>query len=502
MKKLRNKITLLNILTSELLQVVTIISGFIIPKIILNNFGSEVNGLISSIHQFLGYMSLVEGGINGVVMASLYKPLRENDIDKIGSIVKTTQKFYNKISLVFILYSIGLAVVYPLMVHTNFTFSYVSSMVLVLGLSLLIQYNLSLTLRTFLLANKQGYVVYLTGALVTVLNMVIFYVVSVYYPNIHVLKLISSILFILQPIIYRKYVKPEYLSNKKAIIDNKLLKNRWDGFAVSLARFIHNNTDIIVLTIFTNLKVVSVYSIYALVTKGLSSLIRSVATSAAPTIGHSYASGNLEELNRKFDFYENLMLFITHYFYIIGFLLITPFVIIYTKNITDINYNQPLFGYLLIVSEMIVCLQEPYINLAYSANKYKELKGCSYSEAIINIVLSVTLVSQFGLIGVVIGTIVAMTYRLIYQVMYLKKNVLYRNFSVFFKKIFAYLVFSTVFIVLCQIYIPMNDITIVSWIMHGIIYAVILLALYIILDTVFYKATFIKQLIHYFIKKR
>ena len=95
-----------------------------------------------------------------------------------------------------------------------------------------------------------------------------------------------------------------------------------------------------------------------------------------------------------------------------------------------------------------------------------------------------------------------MTYRLIYQVMYLKKNVLYRKFSVFFKKIFAYLVFSTGFIVLCQIYIPMNDITIVSWIMHGIIYAVILLALYIILDTVFYKATFIKQLIHYFVKKR
>ena len=246
----------------------------------------------------------------------------------------------------------------------------------------------------------------------------------------------------------------------------------------------------------------SVYSVYALVTKGLSSLIRSVATSAAPAIGHSYASGDLEELNKKFDFYENLMLFITHYFYIIGFLLITPFVIIYTKNITDINYNQPLFGYLLIVSEIIVCLQEPYINLAYSANKYKDLKLCSYTEAIINIVLSVILVSKFGLIGVVIGTIVAMTYRLIYQVMYLRKNVLYRKFRVFFKKIFVYLIFSTGFIVLCQMFIPMTNITVVSWIVHGIIYAIILLVLYIILDLVFYKAAFIKQLSHYFVKKR
>ena len=58
--KLKN-ITFINSISSLLLQMVTIISGFIIPRLILKTFGSEVNGLVSSLNQFLGYITLLEG---------------------------------------------------------------------------------------------------------------------------------------------------------------------------------------------------------------------------------------------------------------------------------------------------------------------------------------------------------------------------------------------------------------------------------------------------------
>ena len=79
---MKNKVTLWNMVTALFLQVVTTISGFIIPKIILSYFGSEVNGLVSSINQFLSYISLIEGGITGVVAANLYRPIVDKD-DKI-----------------------------------------------------------------------------------------------------------------------------------------------------------------------------------------------------------------------------------------------------------------------------------------------------------------------------------------------------------------------------------------------------------------------------------
>lgn len=50
---MKNKTTLLNMISGLILQFFTLVSGFVLPKIILIYFGSEVNGLVSSLNQFL-----------------------------------------------------------------------------------------------------------------------------------------------------------------------------------------------------------------------------------------------------------------------------------------------------------------------------------------------------------------------------------------------------------------------------------------------------------------
>ena len=103
---MKNKRTLINTISTILLQVVTIISGFIIPRLLLETFGSEVNGLISSLNQFLNYITLFEGGLSAVILASLYKPLAEKNVNKISAVVSATNKFYKKLSLIFVVYTI------------------------------------------------------------------------------------------------------------------------------------------------------------------------------------------------------------------------------------------------------------------------------------------------------------------------------------------------------------------------------------------------------------
>ena len=61
-------------------QAVVMICGFILPRYFLLYYGSEVNGLISSMTHFLGFISLLELGIGPVIQANLYKPLAEKDI--------------------------------------------------------------------------------------------------------------------------------------------------------------------------------------------------------------------------------------------------------------------------------------------------------------------------------------------------------------------------------------------------------------------------------------
>lgn len=192
---MKSKVTLINIISSLTLQVVTVISGFIIPKIILTNFGSSVNGLVSSLNQFLSYITLIEGGITGVVLANLYKPLVDHDDKKISAVLVTAKKFFNKIGYLFIAYSMGVAVVYPILSKEGFSWPFVASLTVVLSLNLLIQYLFSLSFRVLLQADKKLYVISFTQIVITVCNIVCAFLSVKIYPSIHLLKLLTGLLF-------------------------------------------------------------------------------------------------------------------------------------------------------------------------------------------------------------------------------------------------------------------------------------------------------------------
>lgn len=71
-----------NAISSLILQSTTIIQGLILPRLILYTFGSETNGLVSSINNLLGFISLLEGGLGAVVLAELYGPIEKKTMIK------------------------------------------------------------------------------------------------------------------------------------------------------------------------------------------------------------------------------------------------------------------------------------------------------------------------------------------------------------------------------------------------------------------------------------
>lgn len=468
------------------LQLTLIAVNFIVPKMILTTFGSNTNGLISSLSQFLSYISLIEGGITGVIAATFYKPLSEHNNKKISAIVASAKNFYKKVGLILIAYTLIIAIFYPLIFNTGFSYMYVFTLTLILSIKLIIQYLFSLTYRTLLNADKKIYIVSFTQILFNILE-IFFAILSVkIFPSVHLLKAITGILFIAQPIIYAKYVRKYYHIDSSVKPDKSLIKSRWDGLAVNVAAFIHNGTDIAVLTICTNLTTVSVYSIYALVTSGIKSIINSLVSSLNPIIGQAYAKRNYKNLHQKLDLYEYITFMLVFFVFSVTALLITPFVMIYTQNITDTNYCQPLFGILLVLSEAIYLLKYPHLNLAYAANKFKDISIPSFIEAGLNLATSLILVSSLGLIGVAIGTIVAMIYRLAFHVFYTTKIIPNRPQKIFYSKLAVFSISTAIGILFCSL-VPIVDYTIISWIWHGVVYSGIMGATFFLASLVFFK---------------
>lgn len=496
-KKVFRKPSFLNPFSGIILQLFNLISTFILPKIILSFFGSEVNGLVSSLCNFLLYISIFEASVSNIVMSYFYKPIKDNDIERISKIFNTCDMFYRKITILFLCYTVALSIMYPLVFNLNFSFGYVASLTIILSLSYMIQYSFSNSLRTILKADKKVYIVNFTQTLIIALNLVLA-VASVYiYPSIHLLKFISGILFILQPIIFSYFVNKKYIIDKKAGIDNSLVKSRWDGLSISIASFVHNMTDVAVLTIFTKLEIVSVYSVYYLVIRGLESILTSISNGILPSLGNLYVSNKNDVLLEKMEAYEMIYSLIIFIVFTAAAITITPFVLLYTGGISDANYYQPIFGYLIIIGEALFLIKMPHQNMAYAANKYKEMKKFSYIEALINIAVSLLLVKSYGLIGVAVGTTIAMLYRAIAQINFTNQIIKNRNGKKFYFQLLIYSVTSIISFFICKHFIAVATNNWVSWIIVLTLSIVVIFFSYFWVTLIFYRKKFKKILLEF-----
>lgn len=475
---MRTKKAILNIGVSLMLEIVTIVYGFVVPRLFISSFGSEVNGLISSMTNFIGYITLLQSGVGSVVKATLYKPLAQKKREEISVIVKTASAFFSKIAVATVVYLGVLSVAFPLFIAPQFDFFFTASLVVIVGLSTAAQYFFGITYQMLLEADQKAYIYSIAQIVSILINTILVVVLINSGCSIHIVKLASTVIYIARPVLLGFYARKKYQVNSKVEIDNKIIKQRWDGFVQAIALFIHQKTDVFVLTLFSTLSNVSVYSVYALVTGGLSAVINAIDKAVRSAFGNIIACDENENLKSTFEVYNSIIHILATVCFSTASVTVFQFVTVYMKGVVDANYIQTTFGILIIAAEYIYCLRSPYNTIIYAAGKFKETKKPAGIEAIVNIVVSCALVSILGLSGVAIGTLVAMSYRTVSFVNYLRLNVLYLDV---YKQIQRYAI--TVFSYVTSIFVlsQINRLIIVSTYLEWCCYAVLILVLSIII---------------------
>ena len=423
-----------NLITSLIYQVSVIISGLILPRLLISTFGSEINGLVSSITQFLSFISLFEGGVGAAVLAELYLPIEKKDNRMISNILCACNSFFKKLSISFIIYTIFLMIFYPIFISNKLSFQFVSSLIFILSINTLMQYMFSITNRLLLQADQKIYIPNILSTITVVLNLILTVIIIVLFPSIHIVKIGSSIAFLIQPLFYDWYVSKKYNLNKIKKTDH-ILKNRKDAFAQNLAHFINMNTDVILISTFLSLTDVSIYTVYMLALNALRNIVSTAANSYQAAIGKYIAQNDLKKLQKKYYEFETIIWMVCIVLFTTCMLLINQFVGLYTKGIEDAVYYQPVFAIIMCLAQFVYCIREPYRLLILSAGKFKETNFGSYMEAIINIVISAFLIYFLGLTGVALGTFVAITYRFFYFIFFLRKNILFIELNRIIKKL-------------------------------------------------------------------
>lgn len=484
---MRSKKAIINIISSLALQFVTVICGFIVPRLIIQSFGSSTNGLIASITQFLAYITLLESGFGPVVKSILYKPIANKDKTKIEEILKASEKFFRTISYIFIAYIVILCALLPFVLSKEFNVLYTLSLVLIISISTFAEYYFGMTYRLYLQAEQKTYIISLIQISTLIINTIMVVLLIHLNANIQIVKLVSASIFVFRPILQNIYVKKKYNINLKDAKSDYKIKQKWDGLAQHIAAVVHSNTDVVILTLFANTVEVSVYSVYLMVVSGIKNLIQALTGGVDASFGDMIAKGEKENLNRSFKTYEGFYFTLSTIICTATLFLILPFVSVYTKGITDADYIRPVFSYLIVIAEFMWVIRLPYSSITLAAGHFKETRKGAWVEAISNIGISLILVWKFGIIGVAIGTLVAMFIRTIEFMYHTSKYILDRSVWYTFKRLIV--ITAEVLIIAVIVWlIPNVEVTnYLTWVLQAIIVAVISSIVVVTINCVIYK---------------
>lgn len=474
----RSKKAVLNLSSQLVLQLVTAICGFIVPKLILESFGSELNGLVTSIAQFLGIISLMESGFGAVAKSAFYKSVAKKDNSGISGVYNATEAFFHKVAIVFLIYCVGLSFLFPVLKQTGLGYFSVLLLVWIIGISSFVQYYFGMSYTILLNADQNGYISAFLQVISVILNAFLTVVLLKLGASIHIVKLVSAVVLFIRPIAINIYCRNKYKIDRKIPQDLESVSQKWDNFGQSIALYVHTKTSYLYITFFLSFVEVSIYSVYSLITTSLSAVITGISTGFVSGLGNIYANNEESNFKRIFSLYEFVNHFVSFAFYTIAIVTMIPFVKVYTANIADsANYIMPLFGSLLIVGELVYCIRLPYYYMITNAGHFKQITRSAYIEAGLNIVISLILIFHMGLTGLAIGLGIAMTYRTVFLIKYCSRNITNISLWIPLKRMLIFTATAVVAII-CVSFVKFNPANLMQWIVYAGVVGVLVVALF------------------------
>ncbi|OQA63200.1 MAG: hypothetical protein BWY37_02214 [Firmicutes bacterium ADurb.Bin262] len=170
---------------------------------------------------------------------------------------------------------------------------------------------------------------------------------------------------------------------------------------------------VIITLVSKDLKLVSVYSVFNMVITGLNGVMNIFTNGLIASFGEVIAKGEIKVLQKAYREFEFTYLTLITAVYSITFVVIMPFIRLYTRNITDANYDLPLIGFLFVLNALLFNIKTPQAMLALSAGLYRETRWRATIQSGIIVVGGVILTPFMGLYGVLLALIASNVYRTI-----------------------------------------------------------------------------------------
>ncbi len=401
--------SIMNIKVGMVFYVLSLLLAFFSRRVFLNCLGAEFIGLTGMLMNIMSFLSVAELGIGSSIVYFLYKPLQENDHDKINEIMSILAYLYRCIG--FFIGACGLVVslFFPwwfsdlstglFLVYFAF-YSFLASS----AMGYIFNYR-----QLLLSANQRHYVVssyFQTIAIVQSLTQI---VLAWYYQNLYLWVVVGLVYTIIGVIVFNRHIGREYpwldINLKKGRENLKqypeVLKKTKQIFVMKFKDFFLYRSDEILVGAFVSVTQVAFYGNYTIITNKLVYLINILSDGLSAGVGNLLAEGNEKNTMKVFWEMTAARFFLTGMVIFSLIMYIQPFIAVWVGP----QYELDMFIVYLLIFNLFIYLHNMTVYIFIGASGLFGDVWASWTELVVNITVTLLLAPQIGIAGILLGKI-------------------------------------------------------------------------------------------------
>lgn len=408
----RTRKSILNAEVELIFYFLSLLVTFFSRKIFLDNLGADFIGLTGTLLSILSLLNLSELGIGLSISFFLFKPIADNDQNKINEIISLLGFLYKRIGQFIVVIGSLVSLFFPLFFNKTtmplsiIYFAYFSF----LGSSAI---GYFINYRQIILdADQKRYLVSIYFKSFNFIKSILQILLAYYYKNLYLWVFVELLFSILQCVVLNWKIDKEYpwLQTNKAK-GRVLLKTYPEVITKTkqivihqLKDFLLTKSDEILIFAFVSLKMVAFYGNYVMIITKLSTLFLTFFSGMAAGIGNLVAESDKKHILSVFWQLSSAKYAVAGILIISLSLLINPFIEWWLGK----EYT---FNYIIVTLFMIylyITQTRPIIDMFNHAYGLYGDVWAAYAEGIINICVTIVFAIKWGIVGILLGKITSL----------------------------------------------------------------------------------------------
>lgn len=486
-----------NVSSGLFVQIITTLIKFISRTVFIKTLGVEylgINGLYSNI---LSILSLAELGFGQAIIYSMYKPIAENNEQKVVALMNFYKKVYDCVAVIVFVGGVLLIPFLDTFINSELEIFEVKIYYVLFLISTVISYLFSYK-SAILNADQNQYIQTWHSLLFSIIQFVLQIIILLFTNNYVYYLVVQILISLLNNIIIavRTNKLYPYLKEKNELPkeEKKNIKSNVASIAMyKISGVILNNTDNILLSMLVSTAYVGYYSNYLLITSVLNTFINIIFCSPMGSIGNFNATSKNDRKYQLFKFMNLLAGYIYGAVSLVLLFVFNDFIELWVGKEFVLNSY---IVFIIIVNFYMPGFLTPSWIFRDTTGLFKKTKYLFSVTALINLILSIIFGKKYGMFGILLATAIArILTNFWYEPFVLYKYVFKQKFLTYIKRLSMFMIIYCISYLLTRVIVKnIIQITLGTIIIKAVVSLIITSLLFLIF---FHKSDEVKKIYSY-----